>query len=105
MRAPSGLLRAQLSLAQAGADVANRTPEALQSGGADQRIASLRRFGSSNMDLTRAFYEHSKILVAALNGPAIGARARFLEARESAAERVHRSLSWLVPLESCVRDY
>lgn len=38
----------------------------------DARTASLRRLGESNLDLTRALYRHSKILVAGLNGPAVG---------------------------------
>ncbi|GAA5850385.1 hypothetical protein JCM8547_001856 [Rhodosporidiobolus lusitaniae] len=46
--------------------------------GEDARIASLGRLSESNMDLTRSFYNHSKILVAGLNGPAIGLSAALL---------------------------
>ncbi|KAK7746141.1 dodecenoyl-CoA isomerase [Diatrype stigma] len=35
----------------------------------------LRSFVASNLDLTRAFYAHPKVLVAALNGPAVGLSA------------------------------
>ncbi|GAA5820119.1 hypothetical protein JCM11251_005488 [Rhodosporidiobolus azoricus] len=46
--------------------------------GEDARLASLARLSESNMDLTRSFYRHSKILVAGLNGPAIGLSAALL---------------------------
>jgi len=59
----------------AGADVKS-TREAL--GGANARVTSLERLSGSNLDLTRSFYRHSKILVAGLNGPAIGLSAALL---------------------------
>ncbi|GAA6020219.1 hypothetical protein JCM11491_003852 [Sporobolomyces phaffii] len=45
---------------------------------AEARINSLKRLTEGNMDLGRAFYQHSKVLVAALNGPAIGLSAGLL---------------------------
>ncbi|GAA5825904.1 hypothetical protein JCM5353_004548 [Sporobolomyces roseus] len=44
----------------------------------EARINSLKRLTEGNMDLGRSFYTHSKILVAALNGPAIGLSAGLL---------------------------
>jgi len=38
----------------------------------------LRSFVANNLDLTRAFYTHPKILIAALNGPAVGLSAALL---------------------------
>ena len=38
----------------------------------------LRSFVSNNVDITRAFYTHPKVLVAALNGPAVGLSAALL---------------------------
>ncbi|GAA5875655.1 hypothetical protein JCM1840_003165 [Sporobolomyces johnsonii] len=46
--------------------------------GEEARISSLKRLTEGNMDLGRAFYKHSKILVAGLNGPAIGLSAALL---------------------------
>ena len=40
--------------------------------------ASLARFAEGNLSLSRALYTHSKLLVAALNGPAIGLSAALL---------------------------
>ncbi|BGP40194.1 hypothetical protein JCM10450v2_004173 [Rhodotorula kratochvilovae] len=59
----------------AGADVKS-TRESL--GPKDARVTSLERLSGSNLDLTRAFYRHSKILVAGMNGPAIGLSAALL---------------------------
>lgn len=42
------------------------------------RSASLRRLTEGNADLARSLYQHRKILVAALNGPAIGLSAGIL---------------------------
>jgi len=56
-----------------GADVANRHVDS-----DDIRLAYLRRLGSSNMDLARSLYTHDKILIAALNGPAVGLSAALL---------------------------
>ncbi|GAA6061371.1 hypothetical protein JCM10212_005825 [Sporobolomyces blumeae] len=44
----------------------------------EARVNSLKRLTEGNMDLGRAFYQHSKVLVAALNGPAIGLSAGLL---------------------------
>lgn len=44
----------------------------------EARTAALRRLSETNLDLTRAVYRHSKILVAGLNGPAIGLSAALL---------------------------
>ncbi|CAI7573819.1 unnamed protein product [Penicillium palitans] len=58
----------------AGADVTSIRP------GSDNADMNVRReivrgFVANNLDATRAFYTHSKILVAALNGPAVGLSA------------------------------
>lgn len=58
----------------AGADVS--TPR--QSVGSDahaERREILKSFVANNTDITRSFYTHPKILVAALNGPAVGLSA------------------------------
>ncbi|KAJ5248902.1 hypothetical protein N7468_000353 [Penicillium chermesinum] len=57
----------------AGADVTSARPE----GGALSTVRRdlLRGFFANNVDITRKFYNHSKILVAALNGPAVGLSA------------------------------
>ncbi|SCZ88340.1 BZ3500_MvSof-1268-A1-R1_Chr2-1g04346 [Microbotryum saponariae] len=59
----------------AGADVKQARA---QIGEEDVRGSTLRRLTESNLDLARALYRHSKILVAALNGPAIGLSAALL---------------------------
>ena len=41
----------------------------------DVRRELVRNFVSNNVDVTRTFYTHSKILVVALNGPAVGLSA------------------------------
>ncbi|KAF1810298.1 ClpP/crotonase [Eremomyces bilateralis CBS 781.70] len=41
----------------------------------DPRRASLKSFVSNNLHITHAFYSHPKILVFALNGPAVGLSA------------------------------
>ncbi|KAI1107207.1 ClpP/crotonase [Jackrogersella minutella] len=58
----------------AGADVSLGDKRA---GAADQDVYRLwlRDFVSNNLNLTRAFYTHPKILVVALNGPAVGLSA------------------------------
>ena len=58
----------------AGADVTTTRP----GGEGDKEQARkdiLRSFVANNLDITRAFYTHSKILVTALNGPAVGLSA------------------------------
>lgn len=59
----------------AGADVKRRT-ETVHSG--TMRDYLLHTVVPSNMDCTHALYSHSKILVAALNGPVMGIAAAFL---------------------------
>lgn len=59
----------------AGADVNSpRKPEA-SSGEFDEQEYYLRGFVANNIYLTQAFYTHPKILVIALNGPAVGLSA------------------------------
>jgi Delta3-Delta2-enoyl-CoA isomerase len=43
-----------------------------------QRNFWYRRFAANNLDVTRAFYQHPKILITALNGPAIGLSAALI---------------------------
>lgn len=67
----------------AGADVGSARPAAdptKQSGiEADKaRRDIMSGFVANNLDLTRSFYQHPKILVAALNGPAVGISAALL---------------------------
>ncbi|GAD91516.1 hypothetical protein PVAR5_0088 [Paecilomyces variotii No. 5] len=57
----------------AGADVTSTRPGASLS--SDSRRDVLRGFVANNIDLTRSFYMHPKILVVALNGPAVGLSA------------------------------
>ncbi|KAI1337815.1 ClpP/crotonase-like domain-containing protein [Xylariaceae sp. FL0016] len=56
----------------AGADVSlgSRQPEQ-----SDVYLEWLRNFVSNNLNVTQAFYTHPKILIAALNGPAVGLSA------------------------------
>jgi enoyl-CoA hydratase/carnithine racemase len=35
----------------------------------------LNRFAAGNVDVTKAFFEHSKVLICALNGPVVGLSA------------------------------
>ncbi|KAI9731604.1 MAG: hypothetical protein M1835_003520 [Candelina submexicana] len=60
----------------AGADftISRTTPEDEP----DQRRHILRSFVSNNLDITHAFYTHPKILITALNGPAIGLSAALI---------------------------
>ncbi|KAJ5887648.1 Crotonase core [Penicillium taxi] len=59
-----------------GADITSIRPEEGQS--ADVRRELVRGFISNNVDVTRTFYNHSKILVVALNGPAVGLSAALI---------------------------
>ena len=62
----------------AGADVSTGGPV---SNGADKDAARadiMRGFAVGNLDLTRSFYTHPKILIAALNGPTVGLSAALL---------------------------
>ncbi|OJD17987.1 hypothetical protein AJ78_01944 [Emergomyces pasteurianus Ep9510] len=56
----------------AGADVQKTRPSA---DNADARREILRNFVASNLDLTNTFSKHPKILIVALNGPAVGLSA------------------------------
>ncbi|KIW77619.1 hypothetical protein Z517_10065 [Fonsecaea pedrosoi CBS 271.37] len=58
----------------AGADVSAGTLDD-DASGSNARLAALRSFAAVTLDVTRAFYQHRKILVAALNGPAVGLSA------------------------------
>ncbi|KAK0738549.1 ClpP/crotonase-like domain-containing protein [Schizothecium vesticola] len=64
-------------------------PPADPSADNDTRQLTLRSFVAYNLNITQAFYTHPKILVAALNGPAVGlsaalvAHADFIYARPS----------------------
>ncbi|KAI9802845.1 MAG: hypothetical protein M1833_001444 [Piccolia ochrophora] len=60
----------------AGADVS--APRASPTEDEDIRRFYLRSFVSNNLDVTRAFYTHPKILVTALNGPVIGLTAALI---------------------------
>ena len=63
----------------AGADVTSTRPGAGEDADKDQvRRDILRSFVSSNLDITRSFYSHPKILVTAMNGPAIGLSAALI---------------------------
>lgn len=44
----------------------------------DARSDILKTFVSNNLDITRSFYTHPKILIAALNGPTVGLSAALL---------------------------
>jgi Delta3-Delta2-enoyl-CoA isomerase len=63
----------------AGADVTSTRPGGDGDTDKDQlRRDILRSFVSNNLDITRSFYAHPKILVTALNGPAIGLSAALI---------------------------
>lgn len=63
----------------AGADVTTAGPGSDAGESKDQfRRDILRTFVSTNFDLTRSFYTHPKILVTALNGPAVGLSAALI---------------------------
>ncbi|EFQ97249.1 3,2-trans-enoyl-CoA isomerase [Nannizzia gypsea CBS 118893] len=57
----------------AGADVLRSVPE--KDGNVDGRRDIVEGFVANNIDLTHTFYTHPKILVVALNGPAVGLSA------------------------------
>lgn len=60
----------------AGADVTTTRPGGRDGEDKDQaRRDILRSFVANNLDITRAFYTHPKILVTALNGPTVGLSA------------------------------
>ncbi|KAH7058883.1 ClpP/crotonase-like domain-containing protein [Macrophomina phaseolina] len=70
------LLTAKGRFFSAGADVSisRSTPEAES----DPNRHWLKNFVSNNLNATRAFYTHPKILVTALNGPAVGLSAALI---------------------------
>lgn len=59
-----------------GADVTSSRP----GGGLDNNVRRelMKGFVANNVDVTRTFYNHSKILVVALNGPAVGLSAALI---------------------------
>ena len=61
----------------AGADVV-ATKRQGDPSSADYRREILRSFVANSLDLTKAFYTHPKILITALNGPAIGLSAALI---------------------------
>ncbi|RMD41486.1 hypothetical protein DV735_g3642, partial [Chaetothyriales sp. CBS 134920] len=63
----------------AGANVKSTRPARDPSQSEDSlRREVLQRFVSNNLDITRSFYTHPKILIGALNGPAVGLSAALL---------------------------
>lgn len=67
----------------AGADVTSARPAADPSNTSGPNADAARRdilatFVANNLDITRSFYMHPKILVGALNGPAVGISAALL---------------------------
>jgi peroxisomal 3,2-trans-enoyl-CoA isomerase len=60
----------------AGADVTSSRPSGDLSSSVRRDL--VRSFVSNNVDVTRTFYNHSKILVVALNGPAVGLSAALI---------------------------
>lgn len=63
----------------AGADVTTTRPGGDGNADKDQvRGDILRGFVANNVDISRAFYAHPKILVTALNGPAVGLSAALI---------------------------
>lgn len=62
----------------AGADVGATRPAADNANPDQVRRELLSGFVAQNLDLTRSFYQHPKILVGALNGPAVGISAATL---------------------------
>ncbi|EXJ79761.1 enoyl-CoA hydratase [Capronia epimyces CBS 606.96] len=63
----------------AGADVTLTRPGGGPGISKDQaRNDILRSFAANNLDITRSFYTHPKILIAALNGPTVGLSAALL---------------------------
>lgn len=62
----------------AGADVTTTRPATDAGNPHAQRDALLRGFVANNLDVTRSFYTHPKVLIAALNGPTVGLSAALL---------------------------
>ncbi|KIX97758.1 uncharacterized protein Z520_06536 [Fonsecaea multimorphosa CBS 102226] len=81
----------------AGADVSAGSSE--DNGSSENpRLAALRSFAAITLDVTRAFYQHRKILVAALNGPAVGLSAGLVALADFIYAAPHTYL--LTPLSS-----
>ncbi|KAJ5720970.1 Crotonase core [Penicillium malachiteum] len=61
----------------AGADVNTTRPGSGNEGEESESVRRLlmRNFVANNIDVTRTFYNHTKILIVALNGPAVGLSA------------------------------
>lgn len=59
----------------AGADVTGGFNAGITDDSVEDRQYWFRRFAANNIDVTRSFYTHPKILIVALNGPAIGLSA------------------------------
>lgn len=72
---PGKLYRIQLIILCSGADVGISRDQAP---GTDLYAHWLRNFVVNNLNITQAFYTHPKILVTALNGPAIGLSAALI---------------------------
>lgn len=71
------ILPSELSLTQpSGADVTSSRPNGDL--GSSVRRELVKGFVANNTDVTRTFYNHSKILVVALNGPAVGLSAALI---------------------------
>ncbi|KAK5954669.1 dodecenoyl-CoA isomerase [Knufia fluminis] len=62
----------------AGADVGSARPAPKAENPDATRRELLSGFVANNLDITRSFYQHPKILVGALNGPAVGLSAALL---------------------------
>lgn len=62
----------------AGANVKSTRPAADNDNPDAARRELMRGFVANNLDITRSFYTHPKILVAALNGPTVGLSAALL---------------------------
>ncbi|TGZ80987.1 ClpP/crotonase [Ascodesmis nigricans] len=62
----------------AGADVTGGFSSGIQDDAVDDRQFWFRRFAANNIDVARAFYQHPKILIVALNGPAVGLSAALI---------------------------
>lgn len=64
-------------MVHSGADVAATGGAGPEAGASAEEVRRFwfTRFAANNIDLTRAFFTHPKILVAALNGPAVGLSA------------------------------
>jgi Delta3-Delta2-enoyl-CoA isomerase len=62
----------------AGANVKSTRPAADATNPDAARRETMRGFVANNLDITRSFYTHPKILVGALNGPTVGLSAALL---------------------------